>query len=95
MSSESATKREAGMREAERFVTTVARDLKLEGSVGSLLWWPADASHGGDAILPLRIYKGNRWGAIEFASADIDGCPESPQELEKYHAEIAAILTDL
>jgi hypothetical protein len=95
MSHENGNKREAGKHEAELFVTAVAHDLGTEGSIGSLLWWPADPSGGGDSILPLRIYKGNSWGAIDFTCADVDGSVESPKALEKYRAEIARVLAGL
>jgi hypothetical protein len=92
-------KREGGMRRAEELVTNAARSMKMEGV--EFLWWPEipaeppGAGQPQEAILPLRVYKGNSWRSIEFAGPDIDGCVEDPDLLKKYESEVAQDLLEL
>lgn len=94
-------KHEAGKQKAVEFVTDVARSLKKEGSVDTLLWWPEvqpePDSEGspGDTTVPLRIYQGSSWRSIGFARSDIDGSVDDPRILTKYEGEIARSLSEL
>lgn len=86
-------RREEGKQRAVQFVTEVARGLKPEVSVSTLLWWPPDRPD--DGKLPLRLYKGNSWRSIEFAESDIDASSDDPEVLKKYASEIAQVLAEL
>ena len=92
---------EAGKRRTEQFILDVAKAMKPEISVDSLLWWGAgspDSAGAGEtkgATVPLRIFKGKCWRSIVFGRSDVEGCVQAADLLKKYEGEIAQVLADL
>ncbi len=93
-------KREAGKRNAEEFVTRVARTMKQEAAY-EFLWWPeiqtgpAGAGMMNDTTLPLRVYRANSWRSIGFAGSDLDRSVDDSEALNKYEGEVAQCLNEL
>ena len=84
---------EEGKSRAEEFIRELAKASNHEDAVGSLLWWGEGSS--ANAVMALRIYKGNRWGLVELARSDVESCVRAPEVLKKYEGDIARILADM
>jgi hypothetical protein len=90
---------EEGKERIERFIAQLASDMKRESAAGSFVWWtPAtvesNGAGGAVAMIPMRIYRGSHWRAIEFDQADVRSCVASPEVLNKYQPELAEILSE-
>jgi hypothetical protein len=93
---------EAGKAKVEQHIMELARGMKRDSSLGTILWWSAGSpdSDGAvaspDATVPLRIYdKGSGWRSLRLLQSDINACVDSPDVLGKYDSEITEILSDL
>ncbi len=90
---------EAGKKRVEQYILEVARGMKREDSVGTILWWPAGSSRNGGAapgVETLRIYdKGSSWRAMEVARSDLDRCVDAPEVLNGYQSQITQIIEEM
>ena len=91
---------ETGKKRVEQYILEVARGLKRQDSLGTVLWWPTKSAgtNGGGVPGPevLRIYnKGSSWRSMQVSRPDLDGCMDDPHLLEKYESEISEILVEI